>query len=117
VDSILIDEARTPLIISGPSELSVDLYYKVDAIIPRLVKGEEIEDKHGNKTTTGDYIVDEKAQSASLTEQGVAKAEKLLNVDNLFDPNNLVVLCRSCHTRCHGELGHMRVHQVQEGAA
>jgi preprotein translocase subunit SecA len=48
VDSILIDEARTPLIISGPSEISVDLYYNVDAIIPKLVKGEEIEDKHGN---------------------------------------------------------------------
>ena len=92
VDSILIDEARTPLIISGPSELSVDLYYKVDAIIPKLVKGEEIEDKHGEKTTTGDYIVDEKAQSASLTEQGVAKAEKLLGVDNLFDPNNIDIL-------------------------
>jgi len=92
VDSILIDEARTPLIISGPSELSVDLYYKVDAIIPKLTKGEETEDNHGNKTTTGDYIVDEKAQSASLTEQGVARVEKLLNVDNLFDPNNIDIL-------------------------
>ena len=92
VDSILIDEARTPLIISGPSEVSVDLYYRVDAIIPRLERGEEIEDKHGNKTVTGDYLVDEKAQTAALTEQGVARAEKLLGVDNLFDPTNIDIL-------------------------
>jgi preprotein translocase subunit SecA len=92
VDSILIDEARTPLIISGPSEISVDLYYNVDAIIPKLVKGEEIEDKHGNKEATGDFLVDEKAQTAALTEQGVAKAEKLLAVDNLYDPTNIDTL-------------------------
>ncbi len=92
VDSILIDEARTPLIISGPSEISVDLYYRVDAIIPKLVRGEEIEDKHGGKQVTGDYLVDEKAQTASLTEQGVAKAEKLLGVDNLFDPTQIDIL-------------------------
>jgi len=92
VDSILVDEARTPLIISGPSELSVDLYYKVDAIIPRLTKGEEIEDKHGNKEVTGDYLVDEKAQTASLTDQGMASAERLLAVDNLYDPSNIEIL-------------------------
>ncbi len=92
VDSILIDEARTPLIISGPSEVSVDLYYRVDGIIPKLVKGEEIEDKHGEKTLTGDYVVDEKANTASLTDQGMAKAEKLLGVDNLYDPNNTELL-------------------------
>ena len=92
VDSILIDEARTPLIISGPSELSVDLYYRVDGIIPKLVKGEEIEDKHGNKEVTGDYIVDEKAQTAALTERGVAKAEKLLGMENLYDPLNIDTL-------------------------
>ena len=80
VDSILVDEARTPLIISGPSELSVDLYYQVDYIIPKLAKGEEIKDKYGNKTTTGDYLLDEKAHTASLTEEGVVKAEKLLGV-------------------------------------
>ncbi len=92
VDSILIDEARTPLIISGPSEVSVDLYYRVDRIIPKLVRGEEIEDKYGNKTVTGDYLVDEKAHTATLTEEGVAKVEKLLGVDNLFDPTNVDIL-------------------------
>ena len=92
VDSILIDEARTPLIISGPSELSVDLYYQVDRIIPKLVRGEEIRDKYGNKSTTGDYVVDEKAHTATLTEEGVAKCEKLLGVANLYDPNNIEIL-------------------------
>jgi preprotein translocase subunit SecA len=92
VDSILVDEARTPLIISGPSEVSVDLYYKVDAIIPRLKKGEEIEDKHGNKEATGDYLVDEKSQTAALTDQGMARAEKMLSVDNLYDPSNIEIL-------------------------
>jgi preprotein translocase subunit SecA len=92
VDSILIDEARTPLIISGPSEVSIDLYYKVDAIIPRLTKGEEIEDKHGNKEVTGDYLVDEKAQTASLTDKGVYQAERLLNVKNLYDPSSVEIL-------------------------
>ncbi|MCJ7440132.1 MAG: DEAD/DEAH box helicase, partial [Thermoanaerobaculaceae bacterium] len=92
VDSILVDEARTPLIISGPSELSVDLYYDVDRIIPRLAKGEETKDKHGNKTTTGDYLLDEKAHTATLTDEGVAKAEKLLGVPNLYDPTNIETL-------------------------
>jgi preprotein translocase subunit SecA len=92
VDSILVDEARTPLIISGPSEVSVDLYYKVDAIIPRLTRGEEIEDRHGNKEVTGDFLVDEKAQTASLTDEGMARAEKMLGVDNLYDPSNVEIL-------------------------
>jgi preprotein translocase subunit SecA len=92
VDSILVDEARTPLIISGPSELSVDLYYKVDAIIPKLQKGEEIEDKAGNKSVTGDFLVDEKAHTASLTEQGMARAERLLGVENLWDPSQTEIL-------------------------
>ena len=92
VDSILVDEARTPLIISGPSELSVDLYYKVDAIIPKLHKGEETEDKAGNKTVTGDFLVDEKAHTASLTEQGMARAERLLGVENLWDPSQTEIL-------------------------
>ncbi|MFL6196884.1 MAG: preprotein translocase subunit SecA, partial [Thermoanaerobaculia bacterium] len=61
VDSILIDEARTPLIISGPSEESIDKYYRIDRIIPRLTKGEEIDEGDGKKSTTGDYVVDEKA--------------------------------------------------------
>jgi preprotein translocase subunit SecA len=92
VDSILVDEARTPLIISGPSEISVDLYYRVDAIIPKLKKGEEIEDKHGNKEVTGDFIVDEKSQTATLTDQGMAHAERLLGVDNLYDPSQTDLL-------------------------
>jgi len=92
VDSILVDEARTPLIISGPSEVSVDLYYKVDTIIPRLKKGEEIEDKHGNKEATGDYLIDEKSQTAALTDPGMARAEKMLAVENLYDPSNIEIL-------------------------
>ncbi|RKX59460.1 MAG: preprotein translocase subunit SecA [Thermodesulfobacteriota bacterium] len=73
VDSILIDEARTPLIISGPSEDSTDLYYRVNQIVPYLKK-----DIH--------YSVDEKARAATLTEEGVAKCEELLKVKNLYDP-------------------------------
>jgi len=92
VDSILVDEARTPLIISGPSEISVDLYYRVDGIIPKLEKGEEIEDKHGNKDVTGDFLVDEKAHTAVLTDQGMARAEKLLAVENLYDPSQIDIL-------------------------
>ena len=78
VDSILIDEARTPLIISGPSEESVEKYYNVDRIIPRLVKE--------------DYQIDEKQHTAVLTEEGVSHAEKLLGVENLYDPNNMDTL-------------------------
>ncbi len=89
VDSILIDEARTPLIISGPSEESVDKYYEINRIVPRLVRGEEIEDKDGNKDTTGDFLVDEKAHQVSLTEEGVEKVERLLGIRNLYDPENM----------------------------
>src|SRR5580700_4388469 len=90
VDSILIDEARTPLIISGPSEESTDKYYKINRIIPRLVRGEVIEGREpGEKYTTGDYTIDEKHKSAALTEEGVAKVEKLLGLANLYDPTNI----------------------------
>jgi preprotein translocase subunit SecA len=92
VDSILIDEARTPLIISGPSEGDTDIYYRCDRIIPKLVRGEEIKDKYGNKTTTGDFLVDEKAHTAALTEDGVGRCEKLMGVENLFDPTNIDIL-------------------------
>jgi preprotein translocase subunit SecA len=88
VDSILIDEARTPLIISGPSEESTDKYYQANAIIPQLVRGEELEE---NKKT-GDYVVDEKNHSAVLTEEGVDKTERLLGVGNLYDPGNMELL-------------------------
>ena len=73
VDSILIDEARTPLIISGPAEESTDKYYRIDKIIPKLIQ--EI-----------DYTLDEKHRTATLTEEGVAKCERLLNLGNLYDP-------------------------------
>ncbi len=90
VDSILIDEARTPLIISGPSEESTDKYYKINRIIPKLVRGEEIEGKEpGEKYTTGDYTIDEKHRSAALTEDGTYKIEKLLGMPGLFEAANL----------------------------
>jgi preprotein translocase subunit SecA len=90
VDSILIDEARTPLIISGPSEESTDKYYKVNRIIPKLVRGEVIEGKEpGEKYTTGDYTIDEKHKSAALTEEGVLKVEKLLGLSNLYDATHI----------------------------
>jgi preprotein translocase subunit SecA len=90
VDSILIDEARTPLIISGPSEESTDKYYRVNRIIPYLERGEVIEGKEpGQKYTTGDFTVDEKHRSVALTEEGVLKVEKLLGTDNLYDPANI----------------------------
>ena len=97
VDSILIDEARTPLIISGPSEASSELYYTVNRVIPALKKGEVIEHRDGKlgqtmKEYTGDYTIDEKAKSSSLTEEGVAKLERLLGVDNLYDPRNIELL-------------------------
>ena len=92
VDSILIDEARTPLIISGPSEESVDKYYRIDKIIPRLEKGEEIEEEDGSKHSTGDFLVDEKAHAVALTDEGVGKVEKLLSLDNLYDPANMELL-------------------------
>src|SRR5579863_201812 len=90
VDSILIDEARTPLIISGPSEESTDKYYKINRIIPRLVRGEVIEGKEpGEKYTTGDYTVEEKHRAVALTEEGVLKVEKLLGIGNMYDPANI----------------------------
>jgi preprotein translocase subunit SecA len=90
VDSILIDEARTPLIISGPSEESTDKYYKINRIIPRLIRGEVIEGKEpGEKYTTGDYTVDEKHRAVALTEEGVLKVEKLLGIGNMYDPANI----------------------------
>jgi len=97
VDSILIDEARTPLIISGPSEDSSELYYTVDQIIPRLKKGEMTEERDGKigqavKHFTGEYTVDEKAKSATLTEEGVTRVEQLLNVDNLYESKNIELL-------------------------
>ncbi|MFH2137708.1 MAG: preprotein translocase subunit SecA [Candidatus Omnitrophota bacterium] len=82
VDSILIDEARTPLIISGPTEASTDKYYSIDRIIPKLTEGEKNEE---TKEESGDFIVDEKSHAAYLTEQGEARVAKILGVDSLSD--------------------------------
>jgi preprotein translocase subunit SecA len=79
VDSILIDEARTPLIISGASEESTDTYYVVDRVMPRLRPEEH-------------FTVDEKLRTASLTEEGVTRVEQLLGIDNLYDPRNILLL-------------------------
>jgi len=79
VDSILVDEARTPLIISGPAEEATDKYYRVNGIIPKLKKDR-------------DYTVDEKSRSAVLTEDGVSRVEQLLTVENLYHPSNIETL-------------------------
>src|SRR5438128_6890215 len=101
VDSILIDEARTPLIISGPAEESTDLYYEVDRIIPRLKMGAvthgdtKAEDREALEAT-GDYIKDEKHKTVTLTESGMAKAEQMLahrlQPGGLYDPGNMPLL-------------------------
>jgi preprotein translocase subunit SecA len=95
VDSILIDEARTPLIISGPAEGSTEKYYKIDRVIPKLTRAATIVEGKLSEieaTASGDYIVDEKARAVSLTEQGMAHAERLLGVDNLYDPTHMDTL-------------------------
>src|SRR6266852_1261889 len=101
VDSILIDEARTPLIISGPAEESTDLYYEVDRIIPRLkagavVQGDTKAEEREALEATGDYIKDEKHKTVTLTETGMAKAEQLLShrlqPGGLYDPANMPLL-------------------------
>jgi preprotein translocase subunit SecA len=79
VDSILIDEARTPLIISGPTEDSTDKYYRVDQVIPGLVPDQ-------------DYTLDEKSRAVSLTDDGIEKLQKKLNIDNLYDPGEIETL-------------------------
>ncbi|MFZ0561011.1 MAG: preprotein translocase subunit SecA [Terriglobales bacterium] len=89
VDSILIDEARTPLIISGASEESTDKYYKVNRIIPKLEKGEEIDTAPGEpKIMTGDFVVDEKHRNVTVSDEGWEKVEKLLGIGNIADPEN-----------------------------
>ena len=90
VDSILIDEARTPLIISGASEESTDKYYKVNRIIPQLELGEEIDRGAGeDKILTGDYVVDEKHRTITVTDKGWEKVERLLGIGNIADPGEL----------------------------
>ncbi len=87
VDSILIDEARTPLIISGPTDKTTDKYAIADKIIPQLELGELIETVD-QKTWSGDYVVDEKARAITVTDEGWEKVEKLLGIDNIADPDN-----------------------------
>src|SRR5437667_4413111 len=121
VDSILIDEARTPLIISGPAEESTDLYYEVDRFIPRLKAGAvtrgdtKAEDREALEAT-GDYIKDEKHKTVTLTETGMAKAEQLLahrlQPGGLYDPVNMPLLhhvnqALRAHTLFHRDVDYM----------
>ncbi len=94
VDSILIDEARTPLIISGQGDKSTDLYTKADKFAKTLTmyKVKELDDKESQDDIEGDYVVDEKAKTATLTPQGVAKAERYFDVENLMDADNMTLL-------------------------
>ncbi|MGL4608200.1 MAG: preprotein translocase subunit SecA [Trueperaceae bacterium] len=91
VDSILVDEARTPLIISGPAEAATDMYYTMAKIAKGLERGKP---KEGDNPATGDYSADEKSKDIHLTEQGIEKAEKALNIDDIFSSKNM-------------EMGHM----------
>ncbi|MEK7335266.1 MAG: hypothetical protein AAB222_08090, partial [Candidatus Binatota bacterium] len=97
VDNILIDEARTPLIISGSAEESTDKYYIIDRIIPKLqrgavIQGDAAQEKRAEIEAQGDYTVDEKSRTVTLTETGVAKVERLLNIHNLYDPRQIDTL-------------------------
>jgi preprotein translocase subunit SecA len=91
VDSILVDEARTPLIISGPAEAATDMYYTMAKIAARLERGKP---KEGDNPPTGDYSGDDKSKDIHLTEQGIEKAEKALNIEDIFSAKNM-------------EMGHM----------
>jgi len=93
VDSILIDEARTPLIISGPTQRDQNLYLVADKVAQQLERGEELPAKAGEpKKMTGDFVVDEKNRTIIMTEQGLEKAEKLFGVDNLFSLENAAMV-------------------------
>ncbi len=94
VDSILIDEARTPLIISGQGDKSTELYNQADRFAAglRLFKTKEMDTKAEQDTVDGDYIVDEKARTATLTQSGVKKAEQYFHVENLMDPDHVTLL-------------------------
>lgn len=91
VDSILIDEARTPLIISGPAEKNIKMYYEIDRIIP-LLKQAETDERMREVAGTGDYILDEKDKNVYLTEEGVHKVEKLLNIENLYGAQSSTIV-------------------------
>ncbi|MBP0981529.1 MAG: preprotein translocase subunit SecA, partial [Oscillospiraceae bacterium] len=93
VDSILIDEARTPLIISGQGDSSSDLYERADKFAKMLkrTKVVELDDKQEQESYEGDYLIDEKARTATLTQSGIKKAESFFNIENLNDPENLTI--------------------------
>lgn len=91
VDSILIDEARTPLIISGPAEKNIKMYYEIDRIIP-LLNQAETNERMREIAGTGDYILDEKDKNVYLTEEGVHKVEKLLNIENLYGAQSSTIV-------------------------
>ncbi|MDQ3375267.1 MAG: preprotein translocase subunit SecA, partial [Acidobacteriota bacterium] len=113
VDSILIDEARTPLIISGASDEATDKYYTANQIIPQFERGHKDEE---TKVTTGDYLLDEKNHSSVLTEKGVEKAERLLGVSNLYDPANMELLhCVEQALKAHTLYKNDHHYVVQEG--
>jgi preprotein translocase subunit SecA len=118
VDSILIDEARTPLIISGSGDKSTDLYKKADSFASRLkVKVfTETDDKQSDEDVDADYIVDEKAHSAALTARGVTKAEQFFGIENLSDPDNMTI---SHHInqaiKAHGLMKRDREYVVKDG--
>ncbi len=97
VDNILVDEARTPLIISGPAEESTDKYYTIDRIIPKLqrgavIQGDPSQENRAAIEAQGDYTVDEKSRTSTLTETGMAKVERLLGIHNLYDPRHIDTL-------------------------
>ena len=97
MDNILIDEARTPLIISGPAEQSTEKYYAIDRIVPRLRRGATTvgdvrQEERAAIEAQGDYTVDEKSKSVTLTEAGVSKIERMLNIPNLYDPSQIDIL-------------------------
>jgi preprotein translocase subunit SecA len=92
VDSILIDEARTPLIISGPTQRDQSFYEQADGIAQQMIRGEELPAKPGEpKQMTGDFIVDEKDRVIVMTEQGLEKAQELFGVENLYDLDNAIL--------------------------
>ena len=121
VDSILIDEARTPLIISGMGAKSSDLYQTADRFVQTLRRGEKIEDGDprfgGTVTVTGDFLVDEKDRSVSLTEEGIAKCEKYFGIENFSDPENMeinhhVLIALKAHNIMHRDVDYI----VRSGA-
>ncbi|QKF61395.1 preprotein translocase subunit SecA [Campylobacter curvus] len=91
VDSILIDEARTPLIISGPTNRTLDGYIKADEVAQKLTRGEAADPNVPNSKATGDFVVDEKNRTIMITEAGISKAEKLFGVENLYNLENAIL--------------------------